>query len=112
MRTTAFLAVVFSAASLLVGAASAQERAALDFSTAPDETGDVFELSVEDRYRAPMSRSAAIADLKAAGMTCNEGAQVECTKSVEANGCSYQFVATVGGTAEAAVVRGNTRHHC
>jgi hypothetical protein len=112
LHQSVFPAAAFAAVVLLTGAAFAQQRAALDFSTAADETGDVFEMSVEDRYRAPMSRSAAIADLKAGGMTCSDGTPAECTKSVDANGCSYQFVATVGGTAEAAIVRGKTRLSC
>jgi hypothetical protein len=112
LRPSVFPAAAFAAVVLLTGAAFAQQRAALDFSTEPDETGDVFEMSVESRYRAPMSQTAAIADLKAAGMTCSNGTPAECTRSVDANGCSYQFVATVGGTAEAATVRGKTRMSC
>ncbi len=93
-------------------AAVAFASAALDFSTEADETGDVFALSVEQRYAGPISIAAAVADLRAAGMTCTEAASPTCTKSVSANGCTYTFVVTVTGTTERAIVRGETRLGC
>jgi hypothetical protein len=98
------------AVSLASGVASAST--ALDFSTEPDETGDVFAISVEQRYANPISAAAAVADLRAAGMTCTQGAATTCTKTVSANDCTYTFVVTVTGTAERAVVRGSTRLSC
>jgi hypothetical protein len=110
------LRVLFTALVLLpaTGATlqAAPERAALDFSTEPDETGDVFALSVESRYRDPISMAAAVADLSAAGMTCTKNASPTCTKPAEANGCTYTFVATVTGTPDRAIVRGETRMAC
>lgn len=88
------------------------QRVALDFSTEPDETGDVFKASVEARYAGAISIAAAVADLRAAGMTCTAEAAPTCTKSVKANDCSYTFVATVTGTTERAIVRGETRMLC
>lgn len=85
---------------------------ALDFSTEPDETGDVFALSVESRYAAPISMADALADLRAAGMSCTQEASPTCTKSVSANGCNYTFVVKVNGTAERAIVRGVTQMIC
>ena len=91
---------------------AAPQRAALDFSTEPDETGDVFAISVESRYGDPISIADAVADLRAAGMTCTQDASPTCTKSVSANGCTYTFVATITGTPDRAVVRGATRMVC
>ena len=91
---------------------AAPQRAALDFSTEPDETGDVFAVSVESRFGDPISIAAAVADLGAAGMTCTQDASPTCTKSVSANGCTYTFVATITGTPDRAVVRGATRMVC
>ena len=104
--------VVFAVLAILPAAGVAFGNTALDFSTNADETGDVFALSVEQRYAGPISIAAAVADLRAAGMTCTEGAAPTCTKSVSANGCAYTFVVTVSGTAERATVRGETRLGC
>jgi len=101
--------VVLSAASSIVQAAP---RVALDFSTEADETGDVFAVSVESRYADSIGVAAAVADLRAAGMACTQGASLTCTKSVNANGCTYTFVATVTGTPDRAIVRGETRSNC
>lgn len=110
------LRVLFVALAILsaTGATlqAAPQRAALDFSTEPDETGDVFALSVESRYRDPISIAAAVSDLGAAGMTCTKDASPTCTKSVGANDCTYTFVATVTGTPDRAIVRGETRMAC
>jgi hypothetical protein len=103
--------VVVAVAALSV-AGVAFGSTALDFSTEADETGDVFALSVEQRYAGPISIAAAVADLRAQGMTCSEGTAPTCSKSVSANGCTYTFVATVTGTAERAVVRGVTQLAC
>ena len=105
-RVVLFSIAAFSAAGV------AGASAALDFSTEADETGDVFAYSVEQRYAAPISIAAAVADLRAAGMTCSEGAAPTCSKVVSANDCTYTFVVTVTGTAERAVVRGSTRLGC
>jgi hypothetical protein len=101
--------VVLSAVSSIVQAAP---RAALDFSTDADETGDVFAVSVASRYADSIGVAAAVADLRAAGMTCTQGASPACSKSVSANGCTYTFVATVTGTPDRAIVRGETRSNC
>lgn len=111
MQRVAFvvLAVLSATAATLQ---AAPQRVALDFSTEPDETGDVFAISVESRYGDPISIADAVADLRAAGMTCTQDGSPTCSKSVSANGCSYTFVATVTGTADRAVVRGGTRMVC
>lgn len=107
-------AFVLSALMLASGAAlqAAPSGPALDFSTEADETGDVFAYSVEQRYASPVSAAAAVADLRAAGMTCTQGATTSCTKAVSANDCTYTFVVTITGTAERAIVRGQTRLGC
>lgn len=94
------------------GLQAAPAGPALDFSTEPDETGDVFASSVEARYAAPISIGDAVADMRAAGMTCSQDASPTCSKSVSANGCTYTFVAKVTGTPARAVVRGETRNDC
>ena len=108
--------VLFTAFALLIATGATLHAAptgpALDFSTEPDETGDVFALSVESRYAAPISAAGAVADLRAAGMTCTQDAAPTCTKSVSANGCTYTFVAKVTGAADRATVRGETRMVC
>lgn len=104
--------VDFFVLATLAAAGGAAANTALDFSTEPDETGDVFALSVEQRYAGPIGMAAAVADLQAAGMTCTQGAAPTCSKSVSANDCTYTFVVTVTGTAERAVVRGSTRLSC
>ncbi|KAF0177536.1 MAG: hypothetical protein IV086_11640 [Hyphomonadaceae bacterium] len=107
--------IVLSAAialGVMAGPAVSQQREPLDFSTAPDETGDVFAASVEARYAAPTSAAAAVADLRAQGMTCTSAATATCTKQVNANGCTYTFVAKVGGGADRAVVTGVTMSNC
>ena len=104
----AFAVLIATGASLYAAPAGP----ALDFSTEPDETGDVFAASVESRYAAPISMADALADLRAAGMTCTQDASPTCTKSVSANGCNYTFVAKITGTADRAIVRGETRMLC
>ena len=84
----------------------------LYFSTEPDETGDTFAYSVEQRYAAPLSIADVVADLRAAGMTCTQGASQSCSKSVSANDCTYTFVVTITGTPERAKVLGQTRILC
>ncbi len=104
----AFAVLIATGASLYAAPAGP----ALDFSTEPDETGDVFAASVESRYAAPISMADALADLRAAGMTCTQDASPTCTKSVSANGCTYTFVAKITGAADRAIVRGETRMVC
>ena len=104
--------VVFALIFATGAAVQAAPTVVLDFSTEADETGDPFAASVQARYAEPISMAAALADLRAAGMTCTQGASPSCSKSVEANGCTYTFAATVRGTAERAIVRGETRNDC
>ncbi len=109
IRAVLVVATLFAAgASVLVASA----RPALDFSTEPDETGDVFAYSVEQRYAAPISIADVVADLRAAGMTCTQGASPSCSKSVAANDCTHTFVVTITGTPERATVLGQTRVVC